>query len=269
MSRTDGQIEQIVEDNIGSVLDTNEPKQDKVVLWDYDSMIYHCLYPGYSEEVDEFGKKIKNPEYTEADLEFLQGKLSEMTLKVLNNIEKYYNILACYIFIKGKNNFRKELYPEYKANRPEPNPLNAKLYEYAKIAHNAIEADGGEAEDMVYTLSKKIDNNGIIVYVDHDLEEIPSVFYNYQKNQWSKIDEKQAKYNLYKKLCICEAGDNVKLTPGIEIKYFEKNFNIDFNEAQYEAALWQAYLKAWKNDEKLADENLRLAKQLLMLKNME
>ena len=57
MSRTDGQIEQIVEDNIGSVLDTNEPKQDKVVLWDYDSMVYHCLYPGYSEEVDEFGKK--------------------------------------------------------------------------------------------------------------------------------------------------------------------------------------------------------------------
>ena len=80
------QIEQIVEDNIGSVLDTNEPKQDKVVLWDYDSLVYHCLYPGYSEEVDEFGKKIKNPEYTEADLEFLQGKLSEMTLKVLNNI---------------------------------------------------------------------------------------------------------------------------------------------------------------------------------------
>ena len=40
-------------------------------------------------------------------------------------------------------------------------------------------------------------------------------------------------------------------------------------EAHYEAALWQAYLKAWKNEEKLADENLRLAKQLLMLKNIE
>ena len=61
----------------------------------------------------------------------------------------------------------------------------------------------------------------------------------------------------------------IRLTPGIGIKYFEKNFNINMTEAQYEAALWQAYLKAWKNDEKLADENLRLAKQLLMLKNIE
>ena len=42
--------------------------------------------------------------------------------ELLNNVEKYYDIEALYIFIRGKNNFRKQLYQEYKANRPAPNP---------------------------------------------------------------------------------------------------------------------------------------------------
>ena len=254
------------DDNFSSIVDLsieeNYKKEDRVVLWDADSLIYHCLYSGK----DELGNK--NPEYTDADLEMLQGKLSEMVLKVLNNIEKYYNILSCYIFIKGKNNFRKEIFSDYKANRPEPSPLNQKLYDYIKIAHGAIESDSCEAEDMVYTLSKKIDHNGIIVYVDHDLEEIPSIFYNYQKNKWSKINEKEAIYNKYKKLCLSEPGDNVKTSPGIGKAYYQKNFNIDFNEAQYEKALYQAYVKAWKGNKTKAAEMLRLAKKLLLLKDM-
>lgn len=254
------------DDNISSVIDFSKPegyiKESKVVLWDADSIIHHAMYSGK----DELGNR--NPEFTEADLEMLQGKLSEMVLKVLNSVEKYYNMLSCYIFIRGKNNFRKTLLESYKANRPTPNPLIHKLYDYIKVAHGAIESDNCEAEDMVFTLSKKIDNNGIILYVDHDLEEIPSIFYNYQKDKWLKINEKQAIYNKYKKLCISEAGDNVKTTPGIGIKYFEKNFSIDFNEAQYEAALWQAYIKAWKGDERKAQEMLILAKNLLLLKDI-
>lgn len=40
-------------------------RQSKVVLWDFDSMIWQNLYSGK----DEFGNK--NPEYTEDDLEYL------------------------------------------------------------------------------------------------------------------------------------------------------------------------------------------------------
>jgi len=44
-------------------------KESKVVIWDADSLIHQCLYSGKNEETGE-----RNPKYTEADLEYLQGK---------------------------------------------------------------------------------------------------------------------------------------------------------------------------------------------------
>ena len=92
--------------------------------------------------------------------------------------------------------------------------------------------------------------------------------YNYKKDVWLKITEKEAIHNLYKKLCIGETGDNVNLTPKIGIKYFEKNFNIDMSIEEYEKALYETYLKVWK-EEDLTKEKLELAKQLISLKNVE
>ena len=100
---------EIHDDGIGNIIyDLNAPKESKVVLWDADSVVHFVLYSGKDEITGE-----RNPEYTEEDLEMLQGKLTEFVLKTLNSVEKYFNILALYIFIKGKNNFRKQLYPQY------------------------------------------------------------------------------------------------------------------------------------------------------------
>lgn len=243
------------------ILDLNTPKEEIIVLWDYDSMIHFCLYSGKNE----LGEK--NPEYTKNDLEFLKSKLTEMTSKILNKVEQYFEIASCYIFIKGNSNFRKEIYQEYKANRPSSNPLISELFKYAVETHQAIPADNCEAEDMVYRASKKINHQGLILYVDHDLLEIPSKFYNYRTNTFSKVTEKEATYNLYKKLCLSEPGDNVKTSPGIGEKYFKKNFHIDMTIEEYEEALKKAYLKSWKNDNEKAIEQLNLAKKLLMLRN--
>ena len=261
--------EEVVTDGIENVLTDFNEKQEKICLWDFDSLVHHVLYSGFAEELDENGKKVRNPEYTEADLPLLKEKMDEMYMKVMNNIEQYFTISALYIFIRGKGNFRKALYESYKSNRPPINPLITPLYQYAKDAHGAIESNGYEAEDYVFTASKKIGHDGIIIYLDHDLEEIPSIFYNYQRNKWLKLDKKQAKYCLYKKLTIGEPGDGVNLSPKIGIKYFENNFSIDFTDQQYEEALLAAYVKAWKGDVELAKEKLQLAKQLFCLKEVE
>lgn len=255
--------EYVHDDNIKNVINDFSIRESKVVLWDADSIVHFVLYSGKNEETGE-----RNPEYTEDDLETLGLKLNELVFKVLNNVEKYYDIEALYIFIRGKNNFRKELYQEYKANRPASNPLISKIYDLFKQNHGAIEANGAEAEDYIYSLSKKINHQGIILYIDHDLEEIPSIMYNYKKDTWLKISEKEAIHNLYKKLCIGETGDNVNLTPKIGIRYFEKNFNIDMSIEEYENTLYETYLKVW-NEKHLANEKLTLAKQLLQLKNVE
>ena len=182
-------------------------------------------------------------------------------------IEKYYNILSCYIFIKGKNNFRKELLPTYKANRPPVNPIINNLYEYFKIAHQAIESFGAESEDYVYSVSKKIDNNGIILSIDHDTDEIPGIHYNYKKDIWRKITLEQARMSKYQKLIVSESGDNVNLAKGLGIKHFEKFYNSDMTEEEIESQLLKSYTKVWKTEE-LAKEKLELAKQLLYLKDV-
>lgn len=252
----------VYDDGISDIIsDLNAPREKIVVLWDFDSVVHLVLYSGK----DEFGNR--NLEYVENDLELLKGKLTEMTLKTLNTVEKYFDIVSCYIFIKGDSNFRKELYPEYKANRPSPNPLIKELYKYAIEMHQAIPANNCEAEDMVYRVSKEINHEGLILFVDHDLLEIPSRFMNYKTGVFSKVSEKEATYNLYKKLCLSEPGDNVKTSPGIGEKYFQKNFYIDMTIEEYEEALFKAYLKAWKNDVEKATEQLILAKKLLMLRD--
>lgn len=259
-------IEEVWDDGFSSLgIDMNEPKQSKVVLWDFDSVIYFTLISGKNQETG-----LPNPPFELKDLEYLQGKLTEFTLKILNKIEERFNILNLYIFIKGKEkNFRREIYPEYKANRSEPSELVPYLYEYAKIAHGAIEAvDGVEAEDMVYSFSKKLNHNGLILFIDHDLDEAASLRFNYKTMKYSKITEKEAKFNLIKKLCLSETGDNVKTSPGIGIRYFEKNFHIDMTDEEFESALKVAYLKAWKGNVEKAEEQLSIAKQILPLKDI-
>ena len=236
-----------------------EIKEDKVVLWDFDSMVHLCLYSGKNEE------GIKNPEYTEDDIDFLQGKLNEMYLGILNKIEEHYNIIALYCFIKGKGNFRREMYPEYKSNRPEPNPLLKPLYDYAEVAFKCVLSNGAEADDYVYTFSKKINHNGLIVFVDKDLLQIPSLFYNYQKNEWMRVDEKEAKYHIATKVLCGDSGDGVNFSPKIGEAYAKKNLNIDFTDYQYVKAIYKGYLKAWKDDVELAKHYARLTYKLLKL----
>ena len=262
MSRLNIENDVYKDDGISEIIsDLNAPKEDKIVLFDYDSMLHHCLYSGKNE----LGEK--NPEYTIDDIDMLKGKLTEMTLKIMNNIEKYYNITGCYIFIKGDKTFRKEIYPLYKSNRPEPNPLINILYEYAKESHEAIPSGNKEAEDLVFYFHTNLGKeNTIICYVDHDLEELEGLFYNYGKNKWLKISEKQSKWNEYYKYVKGEQGDGVNLCKGVGQKFFEKIFHIDMTHEEYEEGLLKCFMKAYKNNEELAIQNMELTKQLLGLK---
>lgn len=234
-------------------------KEDKVVIWDFDSMIHLCLYSGKDAE------GMKNPEYTEKDIDFLQGKLNEMYLGVLNRIEEHYNIIALYCFIKGKNNFRYQLYPEYKSKRPPSSPLMIPLYEYAEVAFKCITSDGAEADDYVYTFSKKVNHNGIVVYVDGDLLQMPSLFYNYQKSEWRKVSEKEAKYHLATKILCGDSGDGVNFSPKIGEAYALKNLDVNFTDYQYVKAIYLGYMKAWKGNSADAKKYARLTYKLLKL----
>jgi len=251
------------DNGISTILSNLEEMPEKVVLFDLDSAIYHTTYSGK----DEFGNR--NPEFNINDLPYLEGKLNELILKHINQVEQYFKIKALYMFIKGRNNFRKEIYPEYKAHRTTESDLIKPLLQYVVNTFNAIESHGAEADDYIYTFAQKLNWDCIVLTCDKDLFQMPTTFYNYLKDKWSKVDEKEAMYNTYKLLCCGDAADGINFTKGLGIRYFEKNFSIDFTQEQYEEALLNGFLKVYKGDCEKAEEMINLSKQLILLKDVQ
>lgn len=124
-----------------------------------------------------------------------------------------------YYAVKGKDNFRKEFYPEYKATRPDldqdiRDKLNF-LFRYS-IDKGARPADGMEADDLVSIWAHESRDHGeqyVICGIDKDLLQIPGNHYNYGKDTWQFVDDDTAHYNLMKQ---CLTGDNSDNIPGIK-----------------------------------------------------
>jgi len=233
--------------------------EDKVVIIDADTLLYYASWTGKDEEGN------KKPEYTEEEYPIAVDVLNNTLLDIYSCIEEYYNITDVYICVKGKNNFRKEIYEDYKANRPPSLPIIDYLLQHLVDNHNAIVSDGYESDDVVYTLSKKMDHKAIICCVDRDLYQIPSLFFDYKKKTWKIVTEEEAKYHLACKVMTGDSGDNVNLSPGIGEKYALKNLQIGMTDYQYIKTIFKGYLKAWKGDAKKAKESMKLTYKLLKL----
>lgn len=252
---------EVHDDNISSVLSDLSEKVEKIVIWDIDSLVFHALH----EPKDENGNAF--PEYTLETIDAVKLKIDELIQRHLDNIKKYFIISELYIFISGKGNFRKKLYPEYKAKRTSTE-LRQPLVDYIIEKYNARPSDGFEADDYVYSASLLTDHTGIVVTTDGDLDQIPGIHYNYQKDYWYTVDDKKARYNTAFKVMIGDSGDNVNLSPKIGKKYAEEHLKLGMSDYQYIKNLYIGYLKAWKGDSVLAKTNLRLAYNLLRLHNV-
>lgn len=231
---TEEEKQQDVDDGILSVLSDFSEKQSKVLIIDLDTIVYYALY-----NKDEQGDVI---ELTEEHLDMLYGKITEMILKMLNSVEKYFSLLRVYMFIRGKNNFRKQ-YSFYKSTRPPKHFLTDYLYEYMKTAHGAIESYGFESDDYVYSVSKKLNHTGIVAHIDGDLDQIPGIHYNYQKNKWYFVTPKEARFHLACKVLTGDSGDNVTVNKGFGIKKALKAINPDMTDYQLVRKIYEVYIK--------------------------
>ena len=124
------------------------------------------------------------------------------------------------IAVKGKGNFRNEIYPKYKANRPAlSEPRKEALaygHQYMVDYHGAIMADGMEADDLVSIWSaeqRDYDQDPIVVGIDKDLLQIPGWHYNFVKKESQYIDVDKADHCL---MLQCLTGDSTDNIPGIK-----------------------------------------------------
>ena len=124
------------------------------------------------------------------------------------------------VAVKGRGNFRKDIYPEYKANRKdlEPEMKEALTYGHQHMVKNwnAVEADGMEADDLVAIWASEARENEdayVVVGIDKDLKQIPGNHYNFVKKEHCFIDDDEAHLLL---MTQCLTGDNSDNIPGIK-----------------------------------------------------
>ena len=146
------------------------------------------------------------------------------------------------LFLSGPVNFRKKIYPAYKANRVQPPPVHLLLCkQFLETKWGAVWTDGYEADDALgieqcrvgtarlpkaiiaadgTTVSEGLKPNApscttIICSIDKDLKQIPGLHYNFVKKEFDEVSVEQGWRSFYTQVLVGDASDNVKGCPGI------------------------------------------------------
>ena len=136
------------------------------------------------------------------------------------------------IFDAGRKTFRNELYPEYKANRPEPPEDLIPQFPLVREATRAmdlpaVELPGCEADDVIATYAKQASEQGmevVIVSSDKDLMQLVSEnvhLYDAMKNREIGREQVIEKFGVPPELVgdalalIGDTSDNIPGVPGI------------------------------------------------------
>jgi len=124
-----------------------------------------------------------------------------------------------YLLVSGRNNFRKTLYPDYKAGRPPKPELYSKLCDAIRdlnprrwLFHDQLEAD-----DLlgIMATNGRI-KNPIICSIDKDMLGVPAWHYNWNKDDFpGYVSQEEADYNWLVQLLKGDPTDNIEGMKGI------------------------------------------------------
>ncbi len=146
-------------------------------------------------------------------------------------------------FLTGRNNFRKTLYPEYKANRkdkPKPKWLQD-IRNFLTEQWNAEVTDGCEADDL---LGVNQTESSCICSIDKDLLQIPGQHYNWVKGEFYEQSLAGGLRHFYFQLLQGDRGDNVPGIQGIGPKKAERFLEGVTDEKE----MFELCLHLYKND---------------------
>lgn len=222
----------------------NNSKETYLVV-DADSLIYSSVTCSKEEDHECYVR----------DIGVAIANLDEKIQGIINTIweDSNINITSMCLIVGGEDNFRKILFPSYKANRPPSPPLRTFLSSYVESNYNGFKSHGAEADDVIYATHEKLKaegNNVIIAALDKDLKQIPNCYffdYYYQRMNLEFIDAKTARYNFFSQLLIGDAGDAI-----VGIKGYGKAkppviFKGCVSEFSYLRATYVEYAKKYKS----------------------
>ncbi len=247
---------------------TKYDNTERVLLIDADSIMYFAThFP--EDSLMEFPteeERIEEAKYR------TRTKLEE----IHNNIEEFYNIQETFIFIGGRGNFRYKLYPDYKSNRKEKNPLIPIIADYMLNELHAIPSVGAEADDYVYDAYLLSEGNCLVAAIDKDvLYNCPDVpFYNYRSygdtlGEFKSISKEESRLAIASQVVIGDSGDAIPGAYRVGKAWCRDNMHLGMTDYQFTKAIFRAYLKASGGNGQIAKEQARLNYSVLKLYTQE
>mgnify|MGYP006130771371 FL=1 len=162
------------------------------------------------------------------------------------------------VYLTGSNNFRFDIaksYP-YKGNRESSEkPKHLKhVRDYLINKFGAIVSEGEEADDLIAIEATRLGPDTIVASIDKDMLQIPCRHFNFNKNEWTTVDEWSGNKFFYTQILTGDAADNIKGIYGIgPVKAKRLLAECDTVES-----LWKACVKAYDGDTDRVIENARL-----------
>lgn len=189
----------------------------------------------------------------------------------------------CWLSDHRENNFRRHIYPAYKANRTAAYPKHDNvIMEHLIKEWGARFAFGMEADDALGIAQDKIpaheswtaeDWCSVICSIDKDLLQIPGLHYNFVKKEWQEVSPWQGLQWFYQQILIGDTSDNVPGCRGIGAAKSQKAIQPiqasdgEFALLQKVYEIYQRQEKGWSPQEVV--ERIKLAGNLLRIKQQE
>lgn len=192
-----------------------------LALIDVDTLVYQIAYAAEPAEVD----------WGDGGVSLLGGDL-ETSKRLLD--QAIGNICADLmgaepiICLTDSENFRKAIYPRYKAHRTAPKPTQmGALREHLHATYRAFQRPGLEADDVCGILATSGDRflkgEKIIVSIDKDLQTVPGRLFNPDKPERGvrEISLAEADYWFYWQTLCGDTADGFPGCPGVGPKRAE------------------------------------------------
>ena len=123
------------------------------------------------------------------------------------------------VFLTGKTNFRNEIAVTvpYKGNRKDvEKPAHLEiLRNYLVTAWAATISDNEEADDVIAIRATELGDEGIIISLDKDFDQVQGWHYNFVKQKKYYVSEEEGLRFFYKQILMGDKADNIVGIKGV------------------------------------------------------
>lgn len=177
-------------------------------------------------------------------------RLDELIRRIL-----YETNASSYIgYLSGENNFRYELYPEYKAHRKDkPKPQHLELVKERLIKEWKCKVtDGIEADDALAIDLTAEGDNAVLCSIDKDFLQVPGKHYNFVKQTITTVSPLDGLKSFYTQLITGDATDNIPAFDGKfrnTVPKFVQRLLDPIQDMTAELEMYMYCLELWKDTE--------------------